>query len=125
MRIAYLITRMDSIGGAQIHVRGISLWLRQNGHDPIVVTGACGPTCETLVDTGVEPVEARGPVRPVRPLRDVCALLAICRRLVSWHSSKAGILGRCRKGNEHPGDLHCAWLGSFGTSLERTQRWTL
>jgi len=96
-----LITRMDSIGGAQIHVRDLSLWLRQNGHDPIVVTGACGPVCRTLVDAGIQVVEVRGLVRPIRPVDDVRALLAIMRSLkactpdlVSCHSAKAGILGR-------------------------------
>jgi len=101
MRIVYLITRMDSIGGAQIHVRDLSLWLRQNGHDPIVVTGACGPICKTLAGAGVQVVEARHLVRPIRPLKDARAFLAVNRilkeyapALVSCHSSKAGILGR-------------------------------
>ena len=101
MRIVYLITRMDSIGGAQIHVRDLSLWLRQNGHDPIVVTGACGPICKTLADAGVRVIETRSLVRPIRPLKDVRAFFAINRilkehapALVSCHSSKAGILGR-------------------------------
>jgi glycosyltransferase involved in cell wall biosynthesis len=101
MRIVYLITRMDSIGGAQIHVRDLSLWLRQNGHDPIVVTGACGPICNTLTDVGVQVVEARDLVRPIRPLKDARAFLAITRilkeqapALLSCHSSKAGIVGR-------------------------------
>lgn len=101
MKIAFLITRMDSIGGAQIHVRDISLWLRQNGHDPIVMTGARGPICKALFAAGVQVVEVRGLVRPIRLLKDVCALLAIrdslrafAPDLVSCHSSKAGILGR-------------------------------
>lgn len=101
MRIVYLITRMDSIGGAQIHVRDLSLWLRENGHDPIVVTGACGPICKTLVDAGVQVVEARHLVRPIRPMEDVRAfrtIMGILKEydpaLVSCHSSKAGILGR-------------------------------
>lgn len=101
MRIVYLITRMDSIGGAQIHVRDLSLWLRENGHEPIVVTGACGPICKSLVDAGVQVVEARHLVRPIQPLKDLHAFRAIMSilrecspALVSCHSSKAGILGR-------------------------------
>jgi glycosyltransferase involved in cell wall biosynthesis len=101
MRIAYLITRMDSIGGAQIHVRDLSLWLRQNGHDPIVVTGARGPICKTLDDASIQVMEIRDLIRPIRPLKDTRAILEISRTLqacapdvVSCHSSKAGILGR-------------------------------
>ena len=101
MRIAFLVTRMDSIGGAQIHVRDISLWLKQNGHDPLVMTGARGPICETLFAAGIEVVEVRGLVRPIHLLKDIRALVGIGRALKEWgpdllscHSSKAGILGR-------------------------------
>ena len=101
MRIAYLITRMDSIGGAQIHVRDLSLWLKQNGHDPVVLTGAAGPICETLSAAGIDVLEMRALVRPIRPLKDARALHEIRRclkscapDLVSCHSAKAGILGR-------------------------------
>ena len=101
MRIAFLITRMDSIGGAQIHVRDVSLWLKRNGHDPIVMTGARGPICETMTRAGIEVTEVQGLVRPIQPLRDARALAAIRRSLkaywpdlLSCHSSKAGILGR-------------------------------
>ena len=101
MRIAYLITRMDSIGGAQIHVRDLSLWLKQNGHDPVVLTGAAGPICETLAAAGIDVLEICALVRPIRLLKDARALGEIRRTLkscapdlVSCHSSKAGILGR-------------------------------
>jgi glycosyltransferase involved in cell wall biosynthesis len=101
MRIAFLITRMDSIGGAQIHMRDISLWLKQNGHDPLVMTGARGPICETLFAAGIKVVEVQGLVRPIHLLKDIRALVAIGRALKEWrpdlpscHSSKAGILGR-------------------------------
>ena len=77
MRIAYLVTRMDSIGGAQIHVRDLSLWLKQNGHDPVVVTGACGPICKSLEEAGVPVMKAEGLVRPIRPFKDARALLSI------------------------------------------------
>lgn len=101
MRIAFLITRMDSIGGAQVHVRDISLWLKQSGHDPIVMTGARGPICKTLFAAGIQVIDLPGLVRPIRPWKDVRALVAIRGALKTWrpdlvscHSSKAGILGR-------------------------------
>jgi glycosyltransferase involved in cell wall biosynthesis len=101
MRIVYLITRMDRIGGAQIHVRDLSLWLRQNGHDPVVLTGAMGAICGTLIEEGVSVIQRRELVGGVRPVKDVRAILDISRilkelapDLVSCHLSKAGILGR-------------------------------
>ena len=71
MRIVYLITRMDSIGGAQIHVRDLSLWLRENGHDPIVVTGASGPICRSLLDASIQVMEVRALVRAYPPIEGV------------------------------------------------------
>lgn len=82
-------------------MRDLSLWLRQNGHDPIVLTGALGPICRSLVDANIQVLEVRALVRPIRPLKDTLAALDISRHLraltpdlVSCHSSKAGILGR-------------------------------
>lgn len=82
-------------------MRDLSLWLRQNGHDPIVVTGAPGSICKTLLDADIRVVEVRDLIRPIRPLKDVRAIIEISRILkvyapdvVSCHSSKAGILGR-------------------------------
>ena len=110
MRIAFLVTRMDSIGGAQIHVRDISLWLKQNGHDPLVMTGARGPICETLFAAGIEVVEVRGLVRPIHLLKDIRALVGNGRALKEWgpdllscHSSKAGILPSAIPGRKHRG----------------------
>lgn len=36
MKIVYVITRADHYGGAQIHVRDLSLWMKNNGHDVTV-----------------------------------------------------------------------------------------
>ena len=45
MRIAYVITRADEIGGAQVHVRDIATALHQRGHEVTVIAGRCGAIC--------------------------------------------------------------------------------
>ncbi len=101
MRIAYLITRMDSIGGAQIHVRDLCIWLQSQGHTPVVICGEPGKTSDLLTSLGIEVRIIDDLVRPIRPAQDFKALLAIKAALqdikpdiLSCHSSKTGILGR-------------------------------
>lgn len=101
MKIAYVITRSDLIGGAQVHIRDLAGALIEHGHEPVVLTGGNGPYAEALRNAGVQTVSLKHLSVPIRPYRDARALGELCsalRRvrpdLVSAHSSKAGILGR-------------------------------
>ena len=46
MRIAYVITRADAVGGATIHVRDVAGAMRERGHDVLVLVGGEGPVTE-------------------------------------------------------------------------------
>jgi glycosyltransferase involved in cell wall biosynthesis len=101
MRIAYVITRADEIGGAQVHVRDLAIALRQRDYDVTVLAGSPGPMSEQLSASGVTFECVPALLRPIAPWRDAVAvqqLVAILRRLqpdlVATHSSKAGWLGR-------------------------------
>ena len=101
MRIAYIVTRSEPIGGAQVHVRDLATALLARGHEPLVLTGGGGPYIESLRARGVQTftLESLGvPIRPLRDLRALHEIRALLRTLrpdlVSTHSSKAGILGR-------------------------------
>ena len=101
MKIAYLITRMDELGGAQVHVRDLSLWLKGQGHEPMVFSGWPGKISDFLQHQGVAYGEIPDLERPINPLKDLKALYQIYRALrftkpdvLSCHSSKAGLLGR-------------------------------
>ena len=101
MKIAYLITRSDNIGGAQVHVRDLARAMREDGHDPWVLTGGEGPFTQSLVAQGTPVVSLRHLTAPIAPWRDLLATAEVrgaLRRLrpdlVSAHSSKAGVLGR-------------------------------
>ena len=101
MKIAYIVTRADPIGGAQIHVRDLTTAARELGHEPAVIAGGNGPFTEALIAQGIPTFPLEHLVAPIRPLRDIQAyreisgvLRALRPDLVSTHSSKAGILGR-------------------------------
>ena len=101
MRLTYVITRGDSIGGAQVHVRDLATHCASLGHYVTVVTGAAGPLTDQLTAAGIESRICTGMLREVSPHQDISAvrdLTAILRELkpelVSTHSSKAGVIGR-------------------------------
>lgn len=101
MRIAYIITRSDDLGGAQIHVRDLTSALHGSDHEVVVLVGGGGVLARQLEARGVEVVQLRHMARPIRPFSDFRALRELIgglRRIrpdiISTHSSKAGILGR-------------------------------
>jgi glycosyltransferase involved in cell wall biosynthesis len=101
VNIAYLITRADPIGGAQIHVRDLALAARDHGHSPSLITSGRGPLVDGFRQAGIPVVLLRHLTAPIRPWQDVQALGEIRRalaevkpELVAAHSSKAGLLGR-------------------------------
>jgi glycosyltransferase involved in cell wall biosynthesis len=101
LRIAFVVTRSDAIGGAQIHVRDLAGALQAEGHVVRVWVGGQGPFVEALRRRGVEVEPLRHLVAPLRPWTDVRAVIELRRALagfgpdlVTLHSSKAGTLGR-------------------------------
>jgi glycosyltransferase involved in cell wall biosynthesis len=101
MKIAHVLTRGDVLGGAQSHVRELSLELRRLGHEVTVITGAPGIFTDQLRQSQIPWVPVKSLVRPVRPLRDLAALVQLWQvlrqlqpDLVCAHTAKAGSLGR-------------------------------
>lgn len=101
MRIVYLITRAEPIGGAQVHVRDLATEMLRRGHAPTVVVGGGGRYADDLRARGVPVVSLRYLTAPISPWLDLRALQEITGvvkelnpALLSAHSSKAGMLGR-------------------------------
>lgn len=101
MKVLYVITRSDTLGGAQVHVRDMASWLRSLGHDAAVVVGGEGLYCDALAERGVPYMVSKHLCRPIRPDRDLRAaheLRRIFRQqrpdLITLHSVKAGLVGR-------------------------------
>lgn len=101
MKIVYIVTRSEPIGGAQVHVRDLAHALLSRGHQPTVVTSGSGAYTDRLRAAGVQTVVLGNlgvPIHPLRDLRALRELRALLKTLqpdlVSTHSSKAGVLGR-------------------------------
>ncbi len=101
MRIAFVVTRANPIGGAQIHIQDLAVTLQSRGHSPTVILGGGGPLVDVLRGAGVPVVVLPHLVVPIHPIDDFRALRQIRAALeevnpdiVTVHSSKAGILGR-------------------------------
>jgi glycosyltransferase involved in cell wall biosynthesis len=101
LKIAYIVTRADPIGGAQIHVRDLAAAMQRRGHAVIVLTAGRGPFLDDLRANGIRTVVLKHLVQPIRPLTDVralrelrAALDAFGPDLVAAHSAKAGVIGR-------------------------------
>ncbi len=101
MRIAYVITRSDAVGGASIHVRDLAREMIARGHRAKVLLGGVGPVTDRLEDAGVpyRALEFLG--RTVHPIRDWKAFRELSNALtevrpdiVSTHTAKAGWIGR-------------------------------
>lgn len=101
MKILYVVTRSDEIGGAQIHVRDLAEAMNRRGHQALVAVGGDGPLFAQLEARGVPARRVGALIRAIRPWTDLVALVQLVRLfraekpdLVSLHSSKAGLLGR-------------------------------
>lgn len=101
MRIVYIITRMDELGGPQIHIRDFAMRLTSMGHDVHVIAGSSGSIADFLRTHGVPCYIVPEMTRSIGLFREVLAykcvrhlLKKIQPDLVSCHSSKAGVIGR-------------------------------
>jgi glycosyltransferase involved in cell wall biosynthesis len=101
VRIAYVITRADAVGGASIHVRDLAQAMIERGHEAVVFLGGEGPVTGQLTAAGVPFRSLRLLRRAVHPVRDARAFGELLRALddfrpdlVSAHTAKAGWIGR-------------------------------
>jgi glycosyltransferase involved in cell wall biosynthesis len=101
VRVAYVITRADAVGGASIHVRDLAQAMIARGHEVSVFLGGEGPVTAQLSAAGVPFRSLRWLRRAVHPVRDARALGELLRALggfqpdlVSTHTAKAGWIGR-------------------------------
>ncbi len=101
MRIAYVVTRAEPVGGAQIHIRDLATSLLALGHSPTVLTSGEGPFVQDLRARQIPTIlleHLRVPIglaRDFRAFRELhAALKELSPDLIAAHSSKAGILSR-------------------------------
>ena len=128
MKILQIITRLDSIGGAQRHVVELCQAAIAQGHEMHLAYGGEAALSKTeLAGIHLHPVGALG--RPIAPWKDTCALLALRRLiyqikpdLVATHSTKAGLLGRLAAWATGTPDVHTVHGWSVSLSGSRLKR---
>jgi glycosyltransferase involved in cell wall biosynthesis len=101
LRIAYIITRADAVGGATIHVRDLAREMIARGHEARAFVGGAGPVTDQLKAAGVPYTSLRYLQRAIHPVHDLHAYTELrnvlrdyAPDLVSCHTAKAGWLGR-------------------------------
>ena len=101
MKIAFLVTRADPVGGAQIHVRDLAGAVQSQGHSPVVITSGSGPLLADLRAQQTPVIILKHLSAPIAVVEDIRAFREIQTTLsklkpdlIATHSSKAGILGR-------------------------------
>lgn len=100
-RIAFVITRSDAVGGAQMYIEHLAVGLRDAGHTVRIFVGGDGPWLERLDRAELSYHRLRHLVRAIDPRHDLPGLFELHRALrgfepdlVSIHTAKAGWLGR-------------------------------
>lgn len=101
MKIAFVSTRSDTIGGSNIHIRDLALRLRDDGHDVHVLGGQTGLFSDDLERYDIPYTPLKYLVRDIRPFVDIRAAAELRRHLralkpdlLSLHTAKAGAVGR-------------------------------
>lgn len=100
MKIVQLITHLNEIGGAQVHVRDLSRRLSKD-HTVHLIHGGESTVSDDLMVEGVFYMHNRFLIRDIHLIKDFLAIVELRKMLkrikpdiVAIHSSKAGIVGR-------------------------------
>ncbi|MDX7992001.1 glycosyltransferase family 4 protein [Xenorhabdus littoralis] len=101
MKIIFVITKADEIGGAQTHVKDIANKMKQDGHQVTVIVGEKGALVSALNTLNIDVIILPSLVREISLYKDINCIYQLRRYInklspdiVTLHSSKAGIVGR-------------------------------
>ena len=102
MKLVQLVTGSSCFGGAEAHVRDLTLGLISRGHNCSVIVGAPeGLFHRQLRAKGVPVIvipPLQKPIHPVRDMESLLRLISVLRRLkpdiLATHTAKAGFIGR-------------------------------
>ncbi|MGE7769990.1 glycosyltransferase family 4 protein [Viridibacillus arvi] len=101
MKIVQIVTKLDTVGGAQSHVLSLTKQLCLDGHEVIIMTSQGQLIEEAKNEKSAKIIQLRHLRRNISMMNDYRAFLElrfyfqqIGPELVALHSSKAGVLGR-------------------------------
>jgi glycosyltransferase involved in cell wall biosynthesis len=130
MHIVYVITRSDTIAGAQVHVRELSQQSLARGHRVTVIVGGEGPFTEELCAMKIQHRSLKSLVRPISLPKDLRAISELRSTLahlkpdlVASHSSKVGILTRVVNFTLEVPTIHTVHGWPFAAGIRVPQRW--
>jgi glycosyltransferase involved in cell wall biosynthesis len=101
LKIAYVITRSDVMGGASVHLLDLASSALEAGHEVLIFVGGKGVFVEQAKDKSLECISLSFLKREIHPIYDFLCFFELKSKLKTFkpdiihlHSSKAGILGR-------------------------------
>lgn len=101
MKILYVITQSDSIGGASLHVLDLAAGAQAAGQEVLLLAGGTGKLATLAKQRSIPYQALQHMVREISPWQDICAVNELSRHIrdfspdiIHLHSSKAGIIGR-------------------------------
>ncbi|EJL8713190.1 glycosyltransferase family 4 protein [Vibrio alginolyticus] len=125
MKICYVITRADEVGGAQVHVRDLAELAQKDGHSVLVIVGEEGLFEKQLRDLNIEVKIVDSLQRKISPIKDILALYELYKAfkqfdpdVITLHSSKAGIVGRLAAILSNHNTIFTAHGWSFADGIE-------
>ena len=129
IKIAFVTTQSDAMGGSHVHVRDVAGALMRDGHEAKVFLGGNGPYFDVLEKNGIPFHRLTHMVRPLDPMTDLKGIKELRQALrefkpdlVSSHSSKAGILARIAGKKEGIPTLFTAHGWSFTDGVPGMKR---
>ncbi|MHA7917242.1 glycosyltransferase family 4 protein [Alloalcanivorax xenomutans] len=130
MRIAYVITHFDSIGGAQVHLLDLAHAMIKDGHEVHILLGGTKAGLEAVRAKGANATHLQFMGREISLLRDVRAVFELRDKLrkvapdiVHAHSSKAGIVARLAAFAAGIPAVFTAHGWAFTEGVSRRRRW--
>lgn len=129
LKIVQLITRMDTIGGAQVHVRDISVELKKSGHDIYLVAGGKKNVHDVLEKDDIQLIYSKYLIRNLNLISDIKAVLEVRKiirkiqpDIIAIHSSKAGVVGRIAGWSLRIPTIFTAHGWSYTDGVSKTKR---
>jgi glycosyltransferase involved in cell wall biosynthesis len=101
LKIVYVITRSDVIGGASVHLMDLASGMQTEGHGVTILVGGNGMLIQKVQEKGLNCIPLKHLVREISPYLDFLCFFELKSKLtdlspdiVHLHSSKAGLIGR-------------------------------
>lgn len=101
MKVLFIITRSDVIGGASVHLLDLARGVQESGNEVLIAVGGEGIFIKYAEKQGLNCISIKNMVRELSFKKDIACYFELKKVVSDWrpdivhaHSSKAGVLGR-------------------------------